>query len=112
VLCNFLRCASKNIPRPNISLESRAERWQLLEKFQPRVEWSERWGEQAVLASEGRRHRARCRRALASFGTRWNGGPNWQRTHGRIGHWNPMLYRFARNHRESGTVDITAGDNW
>jgi subtilase family serine protease len=35
-----------------------------------------------------------------------------QRTHGRVGLWNPMLYRFARSRGESGSVDITAGDNW
>jgi kumamolisin len=35
-----------------------------------------------------------------------------QRTGGRVGLWNPMLYRFAQNRSESGSVDITAGDNW
>ena len=34
-----------------------------------------------------------------------------QRTGGRVGLWNPMLYRFAERAR-SGLVDITAGDNW
>jgi subtilase family serine protease len=34
---------------------------------------------------------------------------------GRIGLWNPMLYRFQRNYgygKGSPFVDITAGDNW
>ncbi|HUJ61130.1 MAG TPA: S53 family serine peptidase [Kofleriaceae bacterium] len=37
-----------------------------------------------------------------------------QAVHGRIGLWNPMLYRFHRDgHRKhSPLVDITAGDNW
>jgi kumamolisin len=37
-----------------------------------------------------------------------------QRTGGRIGLWNAMLYRFAQEHRRTGgaVVDITAGDNW
>jgi subtilase family serine protease len=34
-----------------------------------------------------------------------------QRTHGRVGFWNPMLYRFAQS-RSRAIVDITAGDNW
>ena len=35
-----------------------------------------------------------------------------QRTGGRVGLWNPMLYRFAESRGQSGSVDITAGDNW
>jgi kumamolisin len=34
-----------------------------------------------------------------------------QRTGGRVGLWNPMLYRFALMAR-AGVYDITAGDNW
>jgi subtilase family serine protease len=35
-----------------------------------------------------------------------------QRVGGRVGLWNPMLYRFAKNRGGSGSNDITAGDNW
>jgi subtilase family serine protease len=38
-----------------------------------------------------------------------------QLTHGRIGLWNPMLYRFSstyRSRRSSPLVDIVRGDNW
>jgi subtilase family serine protease len=34
-----------------------------------------------------------------------------QRAGGRVGLWNPMLYRFARRAR-GGVKDVTAGDNW
>jgi kumamolisin len=34
-----------------------------------------------------------------------------QRTGGRVGLWNPMLYRYAERAR-AGLVDVTAGDNW
>lgn len=36
-----------------------------------------------------------------------------QGTHGRVGFWNPMLYRFQRGHGpQSPIVDIVGGDNW
>ena len=38
-----------------------------------------------------------------------------QKIHGRVGLWNPMLYRYMRGHHHDGPspfVDITAGDNW
>ena len=36
-----------------------------------------------------------------------------QGTHGRVGFWNPMLYRFQRAHGpQSPIVDIVGGDNW
>jgi subtilase family serine protease len=37
-----------------------------------------------------------------------------QRAGGRVGLWNPMLYRFAQENRRGNVtvVDITAGDNW
>jgi subtilase family serine protease len=34
-----------------------------------------------------------------------------QRTGGRVGLWNPMLYRFAQGRRTS-LEDVTTGDNW
>ncbi len=36
-----------------------------------------------------------------------------QRTGGRVGLWNPMLYRFAQGrHTGASLEDVTAGDNW
>ena len=38
-----------------------------------------------------------------------------QGTHGRVGFWNPMVYRFQRSHvpaLQSAIVDVTGGDNW
>ncbi len=35
-----------------------------------------------------------------------------QRTGGRVGLWNPMLYRHEHKHGAALLVDITAGDNW
>jgi subtilase family serine protease len=38
-----------------------------------------------------------------------------QGTRGRVGFWNPMVYRFQRSHLpavQSAIVDITGGDNW
>ena len=34
-----------------------------------------------------------------------------QRVGGRVGFWNPMLYRFAQG-RHTSLEDVTTGDNW